>query len=174
MSNPIQSTSLEQVDKQSSPVLVANKKRSRRRSRKAKIENDSITESLPDDESSLYQTEGLETDTATKSRSVNQDKALTSTLNSSASRSIKRSRASHDGHMSDSSEGSRKRMRSHLLSQNRRASLSKAARDPRDDYQNKATILRTENHKPESRSLSPVVDFDGLSRPSRFIVMIRW
>lgn len=43
----------------------------------------------------------------------------------------------------------------------RRLSLSKAARDPRDE----ASPVELD---PGSRSPSPVIDFDGLSRPSRY------
>ncbi|TGJ81248.1 hypothetical protein E0Z10_g7518 [Xylaria hypoxylon] len=53
-------------------------------------------------------------------------------------------------------------------SSKRRNSLSKAARDPRDEPERK----RKKKAKPEAedtvtRSPSPVIDFDGLSRPSR-------
>ena len=43
----------------------------------------------------------------------------------------------------------------------RRHSLSKAARDPRDE----ASPVELD---PGTRSPSPVIDFDGLSRPSRY------
>ncbi|KAF2963618.1 hypothetical protein GQX73_g9952 [Xylaria multiplex] len=52
------------------------------------------------------------------------------------------------------------------LSSKRRNSLSKAARDPRDEPERK----RKKKAKVEgtvTRSPSPVIDFDGLSRPSR-------
>ncbi|KAE8446516.1 GTP cyclohydrolase 1 [Mollisiaceae sp. DMI_Dod_QoI] len=45
----------------------------------------------------------------------------------------------------------------------RRLSVSKPARDPRDE----ASPARPELETPDTRSPSPVIDFDGLSRPSR-------
>jgi len=47
----------------------------------------------------------------------------------------------------------------------RRHSFSKAARDPRDE----ASPVELD---PGSRSPSPVIDFDGLSRPSRSICVL--
>jgi GTP cyclohydrolase I len=49
----------------------------------------------------------------------------------------------------------------HKSHKRRRYSISKAARDPRDE----ASPIEAEN---DSRSPSPVIDFDGLSRPSTF------
>ena len=46
----------------------------------------------------------------------------------------------------------------------RRHSVSKPARDPRDE----AAPPRSANDGAGTRSPSPVIDFDGLSRPSRF------
>jgi GTP cyclohydrolase I len=45
----------------------------------------------------------------------------------------------------------------------RRWSVSKPARDPRDE----ASSLGTEPEAVGTRSPSPVIDFDGLSRPSK-------
>jgi GTP cyclohydrolase IA len=55
----------------------------------------------------------------------------------------------------------------------RRNSLSKAARDPRDEPEGKKKRKRNNTTTPkpeglETRSPSPVIDFDGLSRPSQF------
>jgi hypothetical protein len=49
----------------------------------------------------------------------------------------------------------------HKSHKRRRYSISKAARDPRDE----ASPIEPET---DSRSPSPVIDFDGLSRPSTF------
>jgi GTP cyclohydrolase IA len=49
----------------------------------------------------------------------------------------------------------------------RRHSLSKAARDPRDEASPIEADVGT-------RSPSPVIDFDGLSRPSKFSTSTRW
>lgn len=49
---------------------------------------------------------------------------------------------------------------------NRRNSLGKAARDPRDEPTKKRRVSIVEEVVP-SRSTSPVIDFDGLSRPSK-------
>ncbi|KAI5862974.1 GTP cyclohydrolase I [Durotheca rogersii] len=50
----------------------------------------------------------------------------------------------------------------------RRDSLSKAARDPRDEAPHKKKRKpKPESTETETRSPSPVIDFDGLSRPSR-------
>lgn len=46
----------------------------------------------------------------------------------------------------------------------RRYSVSKPARDPRDE----ASPASVEQDSTETRSPSPVIDFDGLSRPSTF------
>ena len=50
----------------------------------------------------------------------------------------------------------------------RKNSLSKAARDPRDEPEKKVKRKKqkTEGTGTETRSPSPVIDFDGLSRPS--------
>ena len=50
----------------------------------------------------------------------------------------------------------------------RKNSLSKAARDPRDEPEKKVKRKKqkTEGAGTETRSPSPVIDFDGLSRPS--------
>ncbi|KAI1802918.1 GTP cyclohydrolase I [Daldinia bambusicola] len=54
----------------------------------------------------------------------------------------------------------------HSKSLKRRNSISKAARDPRDEPRGKKQ-KKTKNEGAETRSPSPVIDFDGLSRPSR-------
>ncbi|KAH9909589.1 GTP cyclohydrolase I [Xylariomycetidae sp. FL2044] len=54
----------------------------------------------------------------------------------------------------------------HTSSTKRRNSLSKAARDPRDEPQRKKR-KKTKAEGTITRSPSPVIDFDGLSRPSR-------
>ena len=46
----------------------------------------------------------------------------------------------------------------------RRHSVSKPARDPRDE----ASPLRPSQELAGTRSPSPVIDFDGLSRPSKY------
>ncbi|KAI8630256.1 GTP cyclohydrolase I [Xylariaceae sp. FL1651] len=51
-------------------------------------------------------------------------------------------------------------------SSKRRNSLSKAARDPRDEPKKKKK-KKSKSEGTETRSPSPVIDFDGLSRPSR-------
>ncbi|KAJ2969400.1 hypothetical protein NUW58_g9997 [Xylaria curta] len=51
-------------------------------------------------------------------------------------------------------------------SSKRRNSLSKAARDPRDEPERKRK-KKNKAEGTETRSPSPVIDFDGLSRPSR-------
>jgi GTP cyclohydrolase I len=48
----------------------------------------------------------------------------------------------------------------------RRQSVSKPARDPRDE----ASPLRPSQEPAGTRSPSPVIDFDGLSRPSKYKV----
>lgn len=53
----------------------------------------------------------------------------------------------------------------HNAFENRRSSMSKAARDPRDKPVAKKGTLQA--NQPRPRSPSPVIDFDGLSRPSR-------
>jgi GTP cyclohydrolase IA len=57
-------------------------------------------------------------------------------------------------------EGSRKRRKK----KSRRLSVSKPARDPRDD----PSPQRLAEEAPDTRSPSPVIDFDGLSRPSKY------
>ncbi|KAI1658914.1 GTP cyclohydrolase I [Daldinia decipiens] len=54
----------------------------------------------------------------------------------------------------------------HSKSAKRRDSISKAARDPRDEPRGKKHE-KAEAEGIETRSPSPVIDFDGLSRPSR-------
>jgi GTP cyclohydrolase I len=54
-----------------------------------------------------------------------------------------------------------KKSKDHKPSKKRKNSLSKAARDPRD-------ALETPIEETSTRSPSPVIDFDGLSRPSKF------
>lgn len=58
-------------------------------------------------------------------------------------------------------ESSRKRRRK----KSRRLSVSKPARDPRDD----PSPQRAAEEVTETRSPSPVIDFDGLSRPSTLL-----
>lgn len=53
----------------------------------------------------------------------------------------------------------------HSAFENRRSSLSKAARDPRDEPVAKKNALRP--NQPPPRAPSPVIDYDGLSRPSK-------
>lgn len=48
----------------------------------------------------------------------------------------------------------------------RRNSLSKAARDPRDEPPTKKRKKKAKSEGQATRSPSPVIDFDGLSRPS--------
>jgi GTP cyclohydrolase I len=68
----------------------------------------------------------------------------------------------------DSGEGGRKRKRKRNLKANgeshskRRHSVSKPARDPRDD----PSPIRPAPKDAGTRSPSPVIDFDGLSHPS--------
>lgn len=50
----------------------------------------------------------------------------------------------------------------------RRLSVSKPARDPRDE----ASPVRPAEEVSGTRSPSPVIDFDGLSRPSTFLSII--
>ncbi|KAI1390795.1 GTP cyclohydrolase I, partial [Hypoxylon trugodes] len=50
---------------------------------------------------------------------------------------------------------------------NRRSSISKAARDPRDEPPKKKKKRKAKREGTETRSPSPFIDFDGLSRPSR-------
>lgn len=58
-------------------------------------------------------------------------------------------------------------------SKKRRKSLTKAARDPRDEPEvkkskkRKSTTTANAADGDETRSPSPVIDFDGLSRPSK-------
>ncbi|KAI0471834.1 GTP cyclohydrolase I [Xylariaceae sp. FL0804] len=75
-----------------------------------------------------------------------------------ASKKRKRSRAK-DG--ADSQANGRS------SSSKRRNSLSKAARDPRDEPSRKRKRKAKAEEQTETRSPSPVIDFDGLSRPSR-------
>ncbi|KAL7625252.1 GTP cyclohydrolase 1 [Parahypoxylon ruwenzoriense] len=55
----------------------------------------------------------------------------------------------------------------HTRSSKRKDSLSKAARDPRDEPPRKKKKREDKAEDTETRSPSPVIDFDGLSRPSR-------
>ncbi|KAI0834672.1 GTP cyclohydrolase I [Hypoxylon sp. FL0890] len=68
----------------------------------------------------------------------------------------KRRRRAKDGGISE--------INGHASSLKRRHSISKAARDPRDEPQRKKKKSKPEGT--ETRSPSPVIDFDGLSRPS--------
>lgn len=69
----------------------------------------------------------------------------------------KRRRRAKDGGISE--------INGHTSSSKRRHSISKAARDPRDEPKKKKKKTKPEGT--ETRSPSPVIDFDGLSRPSR-------
>lgn len=62
---------------------------------------------------------------------------------------------------SKSDRGSR--VNGEKASKKRKSSVSKPARDPRDEASPAGPELET----PDTRSPSPVIDFDGLSRPSR-------
>jgi GTP cyclohydrolase I len=72
---------------------------------------------------------------------------------------------------SEEGEGSKKRKRKRASKANgelhsrRRHSVSKPARDPRDD----PSPSRPAPETPGTRSPSPVIDFDGLSRPSTLL-----
>lgn len=88
---------------------------------------------------------GKEGQTSSKAESVNN-----SGPEKIANGSLKRKGGADD-------EGSRRRKRKNR----RRLSLSKAARDPRDE----ASPISTPKGSP-TRSPSPVIDFDGLSHPS--------
>ncbi|KAI1473307.1 hypothetical protein K445DRAFT_321996 [Daldinia sp. EC12] len=70
----------------------------------------------------------------------------------------KRRRRAKDGGISE--------INGHSKSLKRRNSISKAARDPRDEPRGKKQ-KKARNEGTETRSPSPVIDFDGLSRPSR-------
>ncbi len=50
----------------------------------------------------------------------------------------------------------------------RKHSMSKAAREPRDEPESEAFAKITKSDGGITRSPSPVIDFDGLSRPSKF------
>lgn len=50
----------------------------------------------------------------------------------------------------------------------RRHSVSKPARDPRDE----ASPVRPQKEIAGTRSPSPVIDFDGLSRPSTYLLLL--
>ncbi|KAI4860556.1 GTP cyclohydrolase I [Hypoxylon rubiginosum] len=71
----------------------------------------------------------------------------------------KRRRRAKDGGISE--------MNGHSSVSKRRTSISKAARDPRDEPPGKERKKRVKVEGPDTRSPSPVIDFDGLSRPSR-------
>ncbi|KAI2641489.1 GTP cyclohydrolase I [Hypomontagnella submonticulosa] len=79
--------------------------------------------------------------------------------------SKKKRRRAKDGGISE--------INGHSKSLKRRNSISKAARDPRDEpsrKKNKKSKIQEEEEEvqsAETRSPSPVIDFDGLSRPSR-------
>lgn len=70
------------------------------------------------------------------------------------------SKRKSEGGSAESGEGSKKKRRKSKHSR-RRLSVSKPARDPRDE----ATPTSLDESAIE-RSPSPVIDFDGLSRPS--------
>lgn len=53
----------------------------------------------------------------------------------------------------------------------RRNSLAKASRDPRDEPLPKKKRAVAEGAVVKTRSPSPVIDFDGLSRPSTFLLL---
>lgn len=55
-------------------------------------------------------------------------------------------------------------------SRKRKHSLSKAARDPRDEPEGRKK-KKSKSGATETRSPSPVIDFDGLSRPSLFPIL---
>lgn len=74
-----------------------------------------------------------------------------------SSKKLKRRRAKEDGNSEEKPRSS---------SSKRRYSLSKAARDPRDEPEKKKK-KKAKIEGAETRSPSPVIDFDGLSRPSR-------
>ena len=79
-----------------------------------------------------------------------------------------------NGTWNEGVEGSKKRKRRSRGSKTngsvsrRRLSVSKPARDPRDE----ASPTRPDTEAVGTRSPSPVIDFDGLSRPSKFLLML--
>ncbi|KAI0166922.1 GTP cyclohydrolase I [Hypoxylon sp. FL1284] len=94
--------------------------------------------------------------------SVNGSEKQARSGNRGDNRSVKKKRRrARDGGISE--------INGHGGSSKRRHSLSKAARDPRDGLPGKSRKKRakTTSSAPETRSPSPVIDFDGLSRPSR-------
>lgn len=73
----------------------------------------------------------------------------------------KKRRRANDGGASEVVNGDEK------SKSKRRNSLSKAARDPRDEPERKKRKKAKSEGEASTRSPSPVIDFDGLSRPSR-------
>lgn len=80
---------------------------------------------------------------------------------------------------SEEGEGSKKRKRKRHSKANgvngenqarRRHSVSKPARDPRDNPSPTRPALEVAG----TRSPSPVIDFDGLSHPSTFLCLVNW
>lgn len=80
-----------------------------------------------------------------------------SRADSRSSRKKKRRRAK-DGGISE--------INGHSSSSKRRHSISKAARDPRDEPSKRKRKREAKVSGVDTRSPSPVIDFDGLSRPS--------
>jgi len=67
----------------------------------------------------------------------------------------------------DEDEKLSKKKRKHKDKKARRQSISKAARDPRDEPDSSSAPPTPEI---QTRSPSPVIDFDGLSKPSKYLV----
>jgi len=65
-------------------------------------------------------------------------------------------------------DGGVSELNSQTVLSKRRNSLSKAARDPRDEPEKKRKKKDKIEEEAETRSPSPVIDFDGLSRPSPY------
>jgi GTP cyclohydrolase IA len=69
-------------------------------------------------------------------------------------------------------DGGISELNSQTVLSKRRNSLSKAARDPRDEPEKKRKKKERIEEEAETRSPSPVIDFDGLSRPSPYTRVI--
>ena len=95
--------------------------------------------------------------------------ALSSSEEGAANGSSKR-KSDDEGHGKKRKRKSKSEKGSKVNGVKRRHSVSKPARDPRDE----ASSPRSKKELVGTRSPSPVIDFDGLSRPSKALVLLVW
>lgn len=104
------------------------------------------------------------------SSSVPEETVAEAPASDSPANGEKKQRPAHDD---EGSKGRRRKNKSRNAGTSgrsrRRNTISKAARDPRDEPESakaRSPIVKS----PKTRSPSPVIDFDGLSRPSMFFL----